>query len=69
MLTAIDTSLPDSSPLREGLKKAGLAICDAFVHGRRGWIEDTYNGLEDPLADLTPEQRAHLLSLGIDPDD
>lgn len=65
MLAAIDQSLPESSPLREGLVKAGLALSIAFIDGRREWIENTYARLDDPLSG---EQQAHLLKFGIDPD-
>jgi hypothetical protein len=51
--------------LREGLVKAGLALSVAFIDGRRGWIENAYAHLDDPLSEA---QRAHLISLGIDPD-
>ena len=64
MLATIDASLPESSPLREGLVKAGLALSIAFIDGRREWIENTYAHLDDPLSE---EQRAHLIKLGIDP--
>lgn len=64
MLEAIDQSLPQSSPLREGLVKAGLALSIAFLDGRRKWIEQTYAHLDDPLSE---QQRAHLLELGINP--
>ncbi len=65
LLAEVDKSLPRDSPLREGLVKAGLALSIAFIDGRRGWIENTYAHLDD---DLTEEQRAHLIRLGIDPD-
>jgi hypothetical protein len=66
LLEAINQSLPESSPLQEGLAKAGLALSIAFVDGRRGWIENVYAHLDDPPTD---EQRARLLRLGIDPDE
>ena len=65
MLEAINESLPESSPLREGLVKAGLALSVAFIDGRRAWIEETYSRLDDPLSE---EQRAQLIKLGIDPE-
>ena len=65
MLEAIDQSLSESSPLREGLVKAGLALSIAFIDGRREWIENGYTHLNDPL---TEEQRTHLAKLGIDPE-
>ncbi len=68
MLAEIDDLLPNSSPLREGLVKAGLALYIAFIDRRRGWIEEVYGKLEDPATELTGQQRAHLKRLGIDPD-
>lgn len=65
LLAAIDAILPEASPLREGLVKAGLALGIAFIDGRRSWIEDTYTHLDDDLSEV---QRNHLASLGIDPD-
>jgi hypothetical protein len=65
LLAEVDKSLPEGSPLREGLVKAGLALNIAFIDGRRRWIEDTYAHFYD---DLTDEQRAHLIHLGIGPD-
>jgi hypothetical protein len=65
LLEAIDQSLPDASPLREGLAKAGLALSIAFIDGRREWIENAYAHLDNPPTD---EQRAHLRRLGIDPE-
>lgn len=65
MLKLIDDSLPDPSPLREGLVKAGLALSIAFIDGRRGWIENVYAHFDDPLSEA---QRKHLISLGINPD-
>jgi hypothetical protein len=65
LLAEVDKSLPEDSPLREGLVKAGLALSIAFIDGRRGWIENTFAHKGE---DLTDEQRAHLMGLGIDPD-
>jgi hypothetical protein len=67
MLGDIAETLPNSSPLSEGLKKAAFAVQVAFIHGHRTWIEDQFRNLEDS-AELTEEQRAHLLKLGINPD-
>ena len=66
LLAEIDRSLPDRSPVREALLKAGIALSIAFIDGRRSWIENRYVHLGD---DLTDEQRAHLIALGIDPND
>jgi hypothetical protein len=65
LLKETGKTLPDGSPLREGLVKAGLALSIAFIDGRRGWIEAAYAQLDD---ELTDEQRAHLIRLGIAPD-
>lgn len=64
MLATINESLPESSPLREGLAKAGLALSIAFIDGRREWIETNYAHLGDTLSE---EQRAHLIKLGLAP--
>ena len=64
MLSEIDTTLPDASPLREALQKAGLAISYAFIDGGRSEIEEVYENLDGELAD---KHRAHLRSMGIDP--
>jgi len=68
LLGTLDATLPPSSPLREGLEKGALAIQASFMHGHRTWVETMYNGLHDPNTELTAEQRAHLVRLGIDPD-
>ena len=65
MLSQIEAFLPSSSPLREALQKAGLAVSYAFIDGRRSNIETVYENLG---AGLTNEQREHLHSMGIDPD-
>jgi len=66
LLAAIDQDLAESSPLREALQKAGLAISYAFMDGRRNEIESVYKNLD---AELSDEQIAHLRSIGFDPDD
>jgi hypothetical protein len=65
MLSEIDASLPEFSPLREALQKAGYAISYSFMDGRRSHIENIYDNVE---AELTDEEREHLRSMGIDPD-
>ncbi|MCB9920527.1 MAG: hypothetical protein H6822_00005 [Planctomycetaceae bacterium] len=65
MLSQIDATLPDTSPLREALQKSGLAIIYAFRDGRRFDIETDFDGIGKQLTDL---QREHLRSMGIDPD-
>ena len=66
MLRAIDGTLERTSPLREGLKKAGLALSLGFIHGLRPDIERHYQRLGTPL---TEKERAHVRSLGIDPEE
>ncbi len=66
MLAAIDEELAESSPLREALQKAGLAISYAFMDGRRKEIESVYDNLDGEFSD---EQLAHLRRLGFCPDD
>lgn len=65
MLGAIDSSLERSSPLREALQKAGLALNLGFASGLRPDIDRQYELLGTPIAD---SQRARLRSLGIDPE-
>ena len=47
MLEALDRQLPSSSPTREALMKAGIALSFAFIHGSRAKIEGDYNYLVD----------------------
>jgi hypothetical protein len=42
MLRDIDAQLQQESPLREGLKKAGVALSVAFIHDLRSEIEQFY---------------------------
>ena len=65
MLGTIDRTLDRSSPFREALKKAGLALIHGFIDGRRGEIERQYQQLGTPLSD---SERMRLRTLGIDPD-
>jgi hypothetical protein len=65
MLHRIDCQLAASSPLREGLVKAGLALSLAFLHGLRPDLEGFYDKLGSPLTD---SDRQHLLNMGIDLD-
>jgi hypothetical protein len=65
MLQAIDRNLERTSPLREALQKAGLALQLGFIHGLRPDIERHYQQLDTPL---TETQQKHLRSLGIDPE-
>ncbi len=68
LLGTVDKTLPTSSPLREALEKAAFAIQASFIHGHRNWVESMYTALHDPNTELSAEHRAHLVSLGIDPD-
>ncbi len=65
MLRAIDRELERTSPLREALNKAGVALNLGFCHGLRPEIEHHYQQLGVTLTDA---QRAHLSRLGIDPE-
>jgi len=66
-LEQIGRSLPGSDPKREALKKAALALHIVFDRGFRQRLEEQYNALANPRV-LTQAERAHLISLGIDPD-
>jgi hypothetical protein len=46
MLRDIDTNLQKDSPLREGLKKSGLALSIAFINDLRPEIERHFAALE-----------------------
>ena len=61
MLETIDRSLEHSSPQREALKKAGVALSLGFIRGLRSDIEQ----LGTPLTD---SERTRLHSMGIDPE-
>jgi hypothetical protein len=65
MLRDIDATLQRESPLREGLKKAGLALSIAFIHGLRPEIERNFMSLGTPLTSL---ERARLKKSGSDAD-
>jgi hypothetical protein len=45
MLENLDKQLPASSPIREGLMKAGIALSFAFIQGSRAKIESDYEFL------------------------
>ena len=68
MMEAINRTLPEASPLREGLIKGALAIQLVFARGDRRRIEETFAVLQNPLSELTPKQLEKLRRLGIDPD-
>ena len=65
MLETIERTLEPASPLREALQKAGLALNLSFVSGLRADIERQFEMLGTPVTDA---DRAHLRSLGIDPE-
>ena len=65
MLEQIDKTLPDDSQLHEALQKAGYSLSYSFIDGRRRDIEEMYSSQD---AELSPYQREHLESLGINPD-
>ena len=65
MLRDIDATLPRESPLREGLKKAGLALSIAFIHDLRPEIERQLTSLGTPLS---AAERARLGMMGMYPD-
>jgi hypothetical protein len=65
MLRDLDATLQRESPLREGLKKAGLALTVAFTHNLRPEIEQHFTSLGTPL---TEAERTRLKKMNIDPD-
>jgi hypothetical protein len=65
MLRDIDATLQRGSPLREGLKKSGLALICAFSHDLRPEIEEQFMKLGTAL---TQKERARFKKLGVDPD-
>ena len=65
LLETIDRSLEHSSPQREALKKAALALSLGFLRGLRSDIETQFEQLGTPLTDL---QHTRLRSMGIDPE-
>jgi hypothetical protein len=65
MLETIDGSLERSSPLREALQKAGIALSLGFIRGLRPDIDRQFDQLGTPL---TGSERARLRSMGIDPE-
>jgi hypothetical protein len=65
MLETIDVTLESNSPLREALKKAGIALILGFTRGLRPEIDRQFQQLGTPLSD---SDRARLRSLGIDPE-
>jgi hypothetical protein len=50
MLAFIDSKIPKGVGLREGLKKAGLALALGFINGSREEIERLYEGVDKPAS-------------------
>jgi hypothetical protein len=65
MLEQIDRGLESNSPLREALKKAGIALGLGLIRGLRPDIERQFGRLGTPL---TNPEKARLRSIGIDPE-
>ena len=65
MLQAIDQTLESTTPLREALRKAGLALNLGFIRGLRPEIERHYRQLDKPL---TKVERSSLRNMDIDPE-
>jgi len=55
MLQEIDTQIGSSSPWREGLVKAGLALSHSFIHGFRSKLEEDYEFLDNLRTGKTPK--------------
>jgi hypothetical protein len=66
LIAEADRALPATSPTREALQKAALALHSAFTFGARVEIEESYAEIGRPLSDA---QRANLLAMGIEPDE
>ena len=66
LLRTIDGQLDSSSTQREALQKAGLALSLAFRLDLRADVEREYGQLGRPI---TEAQRAHLRSMGNEPDE
>jgi hypothetical protein len=64
-LRLIDSQLQSNPSAREALQKAGIALIMTFLQGKRQELEEWYENLDAPLTDA---QRAHLRSMGIDPE-
>ena len=65
ILETIDRNLELSSPQREALKKASIALSLSFIRGSRSEIDRQFEQLDAPLTD---SERARLRSMGIDPE-
>ena len=62
LLAAVDRTLPQGAPEREGVPKADLALHLAFINGLRPDIEQQYEEIGAPQSD---EQRTRLGKLGM----
>jgi len=65
MLETIDGKLDCTSPLREALKKAGLALSLCYMHGLRPDIDRHFQQFGTALSE---SERERLRSAGIDPE-
>lgn len=65
MLRSIGERLGGDTPWREALQKGGIALTVAFIHNLRPEVEHLFEQLGAPLSET---DRAHLRSMGIDPD-
>jgi hypothetical protein len=65
LLKCIDERTSTASDEREALRKAALALDRVFIAGGRLDIEESFAMIDQPLLE---SERAHLRSLGIDPD-
>jgi hypothetical protein len=65
MLETIDGTLESNSPVREALKKAGLALSLCYMHGLRPDIDRHFQQLGTALSE---SERERLRSVGIDPE-
>ena len=63
ILERLHDQLEPNSEFSEPLKKAAVALSVAWMNGLRSQVEHLSSDKE-----LTEEERAHLRSLGIDPD-
>lgn len=65
LLKCVDERKAISSAEREALQKAALALHRVFIAGNRARIEEGFAMIGQPLLE---SERAHLRSLGVDPD-
>ena len=65
LLKRIDERAAISPEERQALQKAALALHRVFIAGGRPQVEESFAMIGQPLLE---SERAHLRSLGIDPD-